>query len=410
MPIEPFLWEWGSLLLRWTHVIAAIAWIGSSFYFVHLDLSLIKGDDAAEREGIVGEAWQVHGGGFYRMRKYGVAPPELPKELTWFKWESYATWASGFALLVWIYYAQASLYLVDPAVLALPAPLAAAIGIAALALGWLAYDRMCKSPLGRNDLALGMVGFVFLVAVAFGFTLVFGGRGAFIHTGAVIATIMTANVAMLIIPNQRIVVADLIAGRKPDPALGLAAKQRSLHNNYLTLPVLFLMLANHYPLAFASRWNWLIVALVIVAGGVIRHFYNCRHARKASPWWTWGVAAAAMALAVWLGIVGAPGLSLAAGDPAGGAAAAPGFAEAVEAIRTRCVVCHAAEPAWDGIATAPKAVRLESEADIARQAEAIRVQAVLSQAMPPNNITEMTADERRAVAVWLRHKRQTADR
>jgi uncharacterized membrane protein len=166
MPIEPFLWEWGSLLLRWTHVIAAIAWIGSSFYFVHLDLSLIKGDAEAEREGIVGEAWQVHGGGFYRMRKYGVAPPELPKELTWFKWESYATWASGFALLVWVYYAQASLYLTIPPCWPCRRRSPRRSAWRRWGLGWIVYDRLCKSPLGRSDLGLGIVGFAFLVAVA----------------------------------------------------------------------------------------------------------------------------------------------------------------------------------------------------------------------------------------------------
>ncbi|MDJ1158523.1 urate hydroxylase PuuD [Chelatococcus sp. SYSU_G07232] len=401
--LEPYLWEWGSLILRWIHVITAIAWIGSSFYFIHLDLSLKKTPSLAE--GVGGEAWQVHGGGFYRMQKYTVAPPELPHDLTWFKWESYSTWISGFFLLGWIYYAQPDLYLVDPVVRALSPSAAAGIGIGSLIFGWLIYDGLCRSPLGRNDAALAAVGFAFLVAAAYGFTLVFGGRGAFIHTGALIATMMTANVARVIIPNQRKIVADLLAHRAPDPALGTAAKQRSTHNNYLTLPVVFLMLANHYPLAFASRWNWLIVALVIVAGAVIRHFYNSRHAGHPSPWWTWGVAGATVALAVWLSMIGAPGAGTVARPPA----ETPAFARAVEVMQTRCAMCHAREPVWAGIAVAPKGVLLETAADVARQAEAIAVQAVLSQAMPPNNITEMTSGERRTVAAWLA-ERQAASR
>jgi uncharacterized membrane protein len=268
--LEPHLSEWVSQLLRWVHAITAIAWIGSSFYFIHLDLSLKKRDGLPA--GVGGEAWQVHGGGFYRMQKYLVAPVELPKELTWFKWESYSTWITGFFLLVWIYYLQAELYTIDPAVAALQPWQAAAIGIGALVVGWLVYDGLCKSPLGKNDLALGIVLFVFIVAAAYAFTLVFNGRAAFLHVGAMVATWMSASVAMVIIPNQKKVVADLLAGRTPDPALGLEAKQRSAHNNYLTLPVLFLMLSNHYPLAWSSRWSFLIVGLIVIAGAVVRHF------------------------------------------------------------------------------------------------------------------------------------------
>ena len=237
--IDPQLSEWASQLLRWVHVITAIAWIGSSFYFIHLDLSLKKPEGLSA--GVGGEAWQVHGGGFYRMQKYVIAPPELPAELIWFKWESYATWITGFFLLVWIYYLHAELYTIDPAVAALEPWQAAAIGIGALVLGWIVYDGLCKSPLGGNDAALGAVVFAFIVAAAYGFTLVFNGRAAFLHTGAMVATWMSASVAMVIIPNQKKAVAALIAGRVPDPALAREAKQRSTHNNYLTLPVLFLM-------------------------------------------------------------------------------------------------------------------------------------------------------------------------
>ena len=398
--IDAQISEWIGQLLRWVHVITAVAWIGSSFYFIHLDLSLKK--RAGLPEGVGGEAWQVHGGGFYNMRKYLVAPPELPKELTWFKWESYSTWISGFFLIVWIYYLQADLYTIDPAVLPLAPWQAAAIGIGALAVGWLVYDGLCRSPLGRNDVALGAVLFVYILAAAWMFTQVFSGRAAFLHTGAMIATWMSASVFLVIIPNQKKVVATLIAGGTPDPILGKQAKQRSTHNNYLTLPVIFLMLSNHYPLAWSSRYAVGIVGLVVIAGAVVRHFFNSRHADRGSPWWTWGVAAACIAGAVSLSILGRPTLETAAAVPGGGTqAAALPTEEALLAVQSRCSMCHATEPVWAGIAAAPKGVRLETADDVARHAEAIRVQAVLTRAMPPNNITDMTLDERRAVAAWL---------
>ncbi|QFU16135.1 urate hydroxylase PuuD [Microvirga thermotolerans] len=402
--IDPQISEWISQLLRWLHVITAIAWIGSSFYFIHLDLSLKKREGLPA--GVGGEAWQVHGGGFYNMRKYLVAPPELPKELTWFKWESYSTWITGFFLIVWVYYLHADLYTVDPAVRALAPWQVPLVGIGGIALSWLVYEGLCRSPLGRNDVALGAVLFVYILLTAFVFTRLFSGRAAFLHTGAMIATWMSASVFFVIIPNQKKVVADLIAGRSPDPALGKQAKQRSTHNNYLTLPVLFLMLSNHYPLAWSSRYAVGIVGCVLVAGAVVRHFFNSRHADKGSPWWTWAVAAGAIALAIWLSIAGKPGSANLAGAPAEGspAALAAAFDEAVLAIQSRCSMCHAAEPVWDGIAVAPKGIRLDTPESIARHAELIRVQAVLTHAMPPNNITEMTLDERRAVAAWLAGK------
>jgi len=396
--IDPQISEWIGQILRWVHVITAIAWIGSSFYFIHLDLSLKKRDGLPA--GVGGETWQVHGGGFYRMQKYLVAPPELPSELTWFKWESYSTWISGFFLLVWVYYLNAELYTIDPAVLPLEPWQAAGIGIGALLVGWLVYDGLCRSPLGRNDLALGIVLFLFIVGAAFLFTRLFNGRAAFLHTGAMIATWMSASVFLVIIPNQKKVVAELLAGRSPDPRLGKQAKQRSTHNNYLTLPVLFLMLSNHYPLAWSSSWNWLIVGLVVIAGAVVRHFFNSRHADKGSPWWTWAVAAACMTAAAMLSMAGRPGTDSAAA-PAATVTASAAFDEAVLAVQSRCSMCHAAEPVWAGIAVAPKGVRLDTPEEIARHADAIRVQSVLTHAMPPNNITEMTLDERRAVAAWL---------
>ena len=285
--METIVWEWVNLAIRWLHVIAGIAWIGSSFYFVHLDLSLKRREGLPD--GASGEAWQVHGGGFYHMVKFMVAPSRMPDMLTWFKWEAYTTWLSGMALLVVVYYMAAELYLTDRAVLDLDPWAAIVISVGGLAAGWVVYDLLCRSPLGRNDVALTAIGFVFLVALVFISTLIFSGRGAFMQMGSLIGTMMVANVFLVIIPNQRKIVDDLIAGRSPDAELGRDAKQRSLHNNYLTLPVLFVMIGTHNPLAFASRWNWLILAIVLVMGAVIRHFFNQRHKGEASPWWTWAL-------------------------------------------------------------------------------------------------------------------------
>ena len=399
--IEPAITEWTSQLARWVHVITAVAWIGSSFYFIALDLSLKRREGLAK--GVSGEAWQVHGGGFYRMQKYNVAPPELPRELTWFKWESYATWLSGFFLIVWIYYLQADIYTIDPAKLPLAPWQAGLLGLGVLAGGWIVYDALCKSPLGKSDVALGAVLFGLIVVASWAFGLVMSDRAAFLHTGAMIATWMTGSVFFVIIPNQKKVVADLIAGREPDPRLGKQAKQRSLHNNYLTLPVLFLMLSTHYPLAWSSAYAPLIVACVIVAGALVRHFFNTMHADQGYVWWTWGGAAAAMALAAFLSVAGRPSFETVDFDAGMDRPEAQtiAFQEAMAVIQGRCAMCHATEPAWAGIASAPKGVRFETAADIMRHAEEIRIQSVLTGAMPPNNITDMTPEERRLVAAWL---------
>ncbi len=396
--MDLILWEWLSFAVRWLHVIAGIAWIGSSFYFIHLDLSLVKRDGLPA--GAYGEAWQVHGGGFYNMVKYLVAPARMPEHLTWFKWEAYATWLSGFALMVIVYYFSSRLYMIDHSVMALSPAWAIAISIAGIIVGWLAYDAMCKSPLGRNDAALAVVGFVFLVALTWIFTRVFSGRGAYMQMGALIGTIMVANVAHIIIPNQRKVVADLIAGRTPDPTLGAIGKQRSLHNNYLTLPVVFVMISNHYPLAFATRFNWAILALVMIIGAVIRHFYNSRHKGLPSPWWTWGLAAACGLAIVWLSTYQIVPLKR-ADEPSKSVT----FAQAEDVVITRCSMCHAHEPVWDGIGTAPKGVMLDTPERIRAHAGQIALFSVHSNAMPPGNITEITAEERSLLAAWIRSQR-----
>ena len=389
--MESVLTEWLSLVLRWLHVIAGIGWIGSSFYFIHLDLSLQPRDGLPPN--VKGDAWQVHGGGFYHMVKYLVAPARMPDELTWFKWEAYATWLSGFALLVVVYYLGAELYLIDKSVLDLTAPMAAAVAFGTLLLAWLFYEALCRSPLGRHEGALALVGYVFLVGVTYAFTHVFSGRGAFTQIGALVGTIMVANVFVIVIPNQKKTVAALLAGKEPDPKWGADAKQRSVHNNYLTLPVVFLMIANHYPLMFATRFNWLIVAIVLAIGPVIRHFFNSRHEGKGSPWWTWGVAAAGMLAVAWLSGLGP--------KDAGTRADKVDIKAAQSAIMSRCGMCHMDGPVWPGVHTAPKGVVLDSPENIRRHAHLIEINAVRSHAMPPGNITEMTPQERQVVAAWL---------
>ncbi len=391
--METIVTEWLSVVTRWLHVVASIAWIGSSFYFIHLDLSLKARGGLPD--GVRGDAWQVHGGGFYHMMKYLVAPTRMPDQLTWFKWEAYATWLSGFALLVVVYYLGAELFLIDRAVLDLSPRAAIAVSVGSLIVAWLVYEGLCRSPLARNDMALALVGYVFLVALTYAFTHVFSGRGAFVQIGALIGTIMVANVFVIIIPNQKKTVAALIAGEPPDPVMEQEGKTRSIHNNYLTLPVIFLMISGHYPLLFATRFNWLIVAIVLAIGPVIRHFFNSRHEGKGSPWWTWGVAAAGMIAVAWLSGAGPRETTTGALPPT------PKFSAVTNIVISRCSMCHASEPVWAGIGAAPKGVMLDDAARIHQHAQLIDINAVRSHAMPPGNITEMTADERRTLAAWL---------
>src|ERR1700730_5559748 len=386
------LTEWLSLIFRWLHVVAAIAWIGSSFYFIHLDLSLKPGRDLPG--GVQGEAWQVHGGGFYRIVKYLVAPASLPDELTWFKWEAYTTWLSGFALMVVVYYLDAELFLVDKSILDLTPLQAGLFSLGSLILAWLLYEGACRSGLARHELPFALGGYVFLVGLTYAFTHVLSGRGAFNQIGAIIGTIMVANVFLVIIPNQKKTVASLLAGEPPDPKLGKVGKQRSVHNNYLTLPVIVLMISNHYPLLFATRYNWLIVAIVLALGPVIRHFFNSRHAGLGSPWWVWGVAAVGMVAIAFLSAAGHR-------DGNTGEVSGASFAQVERIVSKRCSMCHPADPVWPTLATAPKAIRLDEADHIRRNARLIGRNAAWSSAMPPGNITEMTSAERATIAAWL---------
>jgi uncharacterized membrane protein len=393
-------WDWLSFAVRWLHVITGIAWIGSSFYFVALDLGLRKTPNLPPLAH--GEEWQVHGGGFYHIQKYLVAPAELPEHLTWFKWESYATWMSGFAMLCVVYYAGADLFLIDPNVLDVSVPVGILISLATIAGGWIVYDLLCKSPLGKSDTTLMLVLYAILVFAAWGLTHLFTGRAAFLHLGAITATIMSANVFMVIIPNQKVVVADLIAGRKPDAKYGKIAKTRSLHNNYLTLPVLFLMLSNHYPLAFGTRFNWVIASLVFIIGVLIRHYFNTMHARKGNPTWTWLAAAILFMVIVWLSTVPRilTGESKVSAE-AQALVASAHFPAVRDTVMGRCAMCHAAEPSYEGIYRAPKGVMLDSDAGIAAHGREIYLQAGRSHAMPPANVTQISDSERALIVAWF---------
>ena len=396
------MWDWMAFAVRWLHVITGIAWIGSSFYFIALDLGLRKADDLPE--GAHGEEWQVHGGGFYHIRKYLVAPKEMPDHLTWFKWESYVTWLSGMAMLMIVYYAGADLFLIDKTVADLSTWQAIAISAVSLGLGWVIYDLLCKSKFGDDNNRLMILLFVLIVALGWFYTQVFTGRAAFLHLGAFTATIMSGNVFFIIMPNQRIVVGDLQAGRTPDSKYGKIAKQRSTHNNYLTLPVLFFMVSNHYPLAFATEYNWIIAALVFLMGVTIRHYFNCKHARIGDPTWTWIATAILLVIAAWLSTVPkfSNGDANAAiiSDRQQQFMSAKGFEQAAETVQGRCSMCHAKEPAWEGMIVPPKGVVLEEEVDIAKYARLIYLQSGRSHAMPPGNVSDMTAEERKLIVKW----------
>ncbi|MCB6179115.1 urate hydroxylase PuuD [Rhodobacter sp. Har01] len=397
------IWEWVTIAARWLHVITAMAWIGSSFYFIALDLGLRQ--TASLPPLAYGEEWQVHGGGFYHVNKYLVAPDAMPDHLTWFKWESYGTWLSGFVMLVLVYYLGAELFLIDPTVMDLAIWQAVAISMASLAFGWIVYDAICRVFVNANQTAVMLALFGVLVGMSWFYTQVFSGRAAMLHLGAFTASIMSGNVFFTIMPNQRIVVADLKAGRKPDAKYGQIAKQRSMHNNYLTLPVIFLMLSNHYPLVFATPWNWLIASLVFLMGVSIRHWFNQRHARKGNPHWTWALTVVLFLLIAWLSTVPMrtePEPEARLAGPALVYAAAPGFAEVVGIVQGRCSMCHAAVPSWEGVHAAPKGVLLETEAQIAREAWRIYLQAGLSHAMPPGNRSFIEPGERAQIVDWFR--------
>ena len=392
-----YFWLWSEMIVRWVHVIAGVAWIGSSFYFIALDLSLKPGKELPKEAN--GQAWQVHGGGFYNMVKYLVAPKKMPEELTWFKWEAYSTWISGMALMSLVYYGSASLYMIDLEVLDITQLQAVFLSLGGIVIGWIIYDGLCRSPLGKNDLILALAGLVFLVLLSFIYTQVFSHRGAFMQMGVTIGTMMVANVAMVIIPGQKKVVQALKAGDDPNPIYGVRGKQRSLHNNYLTLPVIFVMIGGHYPIIFATEYSWLILGLILIIGALIRHFFNTKHKGLPAPYWTWLVASLLAVCSILLSYAGAPNnnvyevsnLNMTKEEI---------HKTAVELVIERCSSCHAREPLWEGLAFAPKGIHLETEEEVLKMANEIYWQSAASWAMPPGNIIWLEDEERVLLSEW----------
>jgi len=405
--------EWLNLLGRWAHMITGIAWVGASFYFVWLDNHLLEPVSEQDREkGVAGEVWSVHGGGFYHSQKYQVAPQTLPSTLHWFKWEAYTTLISGVFLLALMYWYGAEIYLIDPAVMALPKSVAILIGVLVLPLGWLIYDQLCKSALRKNDLHLGLVMFLVLVVVAYALCQVFSGRGAFMHFGAMLGTIMVANVFFVIIPGQKDLVAAKIAGRSPDPQHGINGKQRSVHNTYFTLPVLLVMISNHYAMTYTHEWNWLILIGLSLFGALIRVYFVQRHKGRGSPLL---LIIAAILLAAIIALL-APSAS---NTPASAAttgsstadtidlAAMPLTFESVSSIvRNRCAGCHAVQPTYPGFYAPPQGLVLDNEENIRVQMLKIYQQSVATKAMPIGNVTGMLDEERELIGRWYTANQQ----
>ena len=385
--------EWTELILRWFHVIAGIAWIGSSFYFIALDLSLKQNKNLPDKSH--GEAWQVHGGGFYHLVKYLVAPSKMPSELTWFKWEAYATWVSGFALLALIYYAGAELYMIDIVKYDLEKYEAVIISLLGVVFGWVIYDFVCRLSLKTNVYVLISSIFILITVMSWAYSEIFSYRGAFMQIGTVLGTIMVANVLMIIIPGQKKVVASLLANETPNPIHGAIAKQRSLHNNYLTLPVIFIMISNHYPLIYATKYSWIIISIILIIGALIRHFFNIKHTGAKPPYWVCVPIIILGSIIFYISDLGKPKLNNVK-NTATLIELIPEktLVSAQEIIVSKCSMCHAKEPLWENMKNAPKLVNLETPTDIINNIDNIYKQSVLSYAMPPVNISFLEENER----------------
>ncbi|HXL97891.1 MAG TPA: urate hydroxylase PuuD, partial [Steroidobacteraceae bacterium] len=390
-----YLADWLALLVRWLHLIAGIAWIGASFYFVWLDNHL---QPPRERDDdLAGELWAVHGGGFYVSQKYRIAPRELPATLHWFYWEAYTTWLSGFALLCLLYFLRAEAYLIDPGVAALSKPAAIAMALAMLAGAWLLYDAVCRSPLQRRPGALGLVLALLFCLEAFALCHLFSGRGAFILFGSSLGTIMVANVLFVIIPGQRELVRAKCEQRQPDPTPGLRGKQRSVHNTYLTLPVLFVMISNHYPITFGARDNWLVLIAMSVAGAGIRAWFVARH--RQAQWRPWALAAAVIAALCIVAVATALAPRAGSRAEARGAVDTEELARVQSIVEQRCVPCHATHPTQAGFTAGPNGVVLESLDELMRHLPQVQQQ-LATRAMPLGNLTSMTPDERVLFQHW----------
>ncbi len=404
--MDAHLTEWLNLGIRWIHMIVGIAWIGASFYFVWLENNLNRSNP---REGLSGDLWAIHGGGIYHLEKYKLAPPQMPENLHWFKWEAYTTWLSGVALLMVVYYLNPSLYLVLPGSDLSPAA-AVAIGFGSLIVGWFVYDLLCDSPLGKTPALLGLVLFVLVIAACWGYSQIFSGRAAYIHTGALIGTIMVGNVFRIIMPAQRALVKAIEESRTPDPILPAKGLLRSRHNNYFTLPVLFIMISNHFPSTYGSQYNWLILAALGALSVLVRHYFNTRHD---SNRFAWALPAAAVGM-ICLAFVLSPNRQpvpqnlapttpeqASVGEQQEGTATHSAFNKVSSVIEERCTVCHSAKPTSPLFSAAPAGVMFDTPEQIQQMAAKIHAQAVASQIMPLGNITQMTQEERDLLASWI---------
>ena len=391
--MDPIVADWISLAVRWAHVMVGIMWIGTSFHFIWLDSSLRR--EQGMKEGLAGASWMVHGGGFYHATKYLVAPAEMPADLHWFKYEAYFTWITGFLLLAIVYYLGASDLLIDPRVMELTPWEAIGISVGGLAAGWIIYDLLCRSPIGEKTGILAFLVFALACVSAYGFTHVFSGRAAFVHVGAFLGTIMAANVFFIIIPNQKKVVASLIKGEAPNPVLGRQAKQRSLHNNYLTLPVVLMMISNHYPMMFEREGSWLIIAGILIFSGLLRLYSNLKNAG--------GKGSTITVILFYAGMVGMAAAGYASYRPGADlAAVGPVTLADVQAIVAhRCRGCHSAQPTDTAYKAPPKGIAFDTVDQIQRMAPQIERMVVLTQAMPLANKTGMLPEERLKIAKWL---------
>lgn len=391
--MEGFIADWLNLAIRWLHVVVAIAWIGESFYFVALDNGLKQPKDPAlVARGVFGELWHVHGGGFYNMQKYMVAPPEMPEHLHWSKWPSYTTWMSGFALFTVLYLFSPGTYLIDRNVLEMTAPVAIAAALGFLVAGWIVYDTLCRL-LGTSDRLLGLTVGIYVLAAAWLACHTFSGRAAYLIVGAMLATIMSANVFFVIIPGQRKMVGAMLRGEAPDPIYGKRGKQRSVHNTYFTLPVVFAMLSNHYAMTYTHRYNWAVLAIIMLAGALIRQFFVMRH--RGQVLWYLPAAGVVLLLAALAWTIPRPIA------PQAEAANTPvvRIADIAPLLKARCVACHSAQPSL--MNSAPAGVMFDTPDEIAQNAQRIYQQAVQLKAMPLGNVTHMTDDERMQLAAWF---------
>lgn len=394
--MDAFLLDWLNLLLRWAHILVGVAWIGTSFYFIALDYSLRK--DLKDDDGIMGSSWLVHGGGFYHVKKYMVAPDQMPDQLKWYKWDAYLTWVTGFALLSVQYYLNAETYLIDAQKLPLTPQLAVTYSVLSLLGGWLVYDQICRRIAISRPMTTAILVYVLVLFAAYLFSQIFSDRGALIHTGAFIGTLMAANVFGVIIPNQKKITASLLAGEGPDPNLGKHSKQRSLHNNYLTLPVLLMMVSNHYPFLARHDRLWIVVGFIVVLGAAVRHVINRHDAGEDFKSFAWALPTAAVALFAAMVLTAPKALpEISAGDPA----VQISDSAVMRVVDKHCNACHAPIEGVEEYFVAPQGVKLQTIEDLARFRDGVLAQAVHSEAMPMGNASGMTQEEREMLGYWI---------